>query len=658
MSTAGGARYAPLYRADIDGLRAIAVAPVVLYHARIAGWGGGYVGVDVFFVISGYLITSLLAASDPDRLRIGLGEFYLRRARRILPALLVTSVVVTVAALVILLPWDLTRFGKYLAASAVAVTNITAKRDADYFAAGALDVPLLHYWSLAVEEQFYLVYPATLLIIGRWAGRRRSLALTVLACASLIVCIWASAQRPLANFYLAPTRGWELLLGAVVALSARRGGWRPLPAELAAACSLFAIAYAVYSFGSAAHYPGALTLVPCVATATLIATGRDCGTWVARLLSLPPLVFTGRLSYSLYLWHLPVLVLFRYYHIEEPGVGALLLLLALTYALAVASWLLVEKPIHGRTLLRSTRSFLLASAVATLVVLTTGLWLWRSDGLPQRFSPQVVALANAGLGAAEGERTCSTLLAHGASVGRLCRYGPDAGDRGIVLVWGDSHAMMLVPAYQARTRAHHLQLYVAGKAHCRPLLGLVRRTLSEPQQDACAGFNESVVRAIASLNPRLIVLNAHWIDPEHDLLVRPDLHVAAGQSKLRVALQSTLLRIHSAGRTICVVQDVPTFRYDVPYAMAMARRRGMDTGLLSVSRDEALAQYRDAEAQFREFQRLGLLRIADPKDLLCRSGSCAFQAQGKPLYEDRDHLSVAGADFVASSLERCFEGVY
>jgi peptidoglycan/LPS O-acetylase OafA/YrhL len=648
----------PVYRPDIDGLRAVAVVAVVLYHSRIAGWEGGYVGVDVFFVISGYLITLVLAASNPRRLRMGLGNFYLRRARRILPAMLLTSLVVTVAAVVILLPWNLIRFGKYLAASAVALTNITAWTDTNYFNVGALDVPLLHYWSLAVEEQFYLVYPATLLIIGRWVGSRRLPALAVLTCASLGLCIWASTHRPTANFYWAPTRGWELLLGALVALSSERGGWRRLPAELAAVCSLLAIAFAIYSFGSAVRYPGVLTLVPCLATATLIATGRAHRTWVARLLSLPPLVFTGCISYALYLWHLPVLVLFRYYNIEGPGTGELLLLLALIYALAVTSWLLIERPIHRRTLLRPTPSFLLACLIATSVVLTSGVLLWRSDGLPKRFSPEVVALANGGLTPPEGERACTTLLAVHVAVGRLCRYGPDtAEDGGSVLLWGDSHAMRLVSPFEAEARVHHLRLYAAGMGGCRPLLGVASRTVSEPDRAACAEFNEAVVRAIASLNPRLIVLSGHWIDPEHDLLLRPGFQVASGQSKLARALENTLPRIRSADRAICVVQDVPTFKYDVPYALAMARRRGIDTDFLGVTRDDALAQYRDADAAFRELERSGVLRIADPKDALCRSGSCAFQAQGRPLYSDSNHLSIAGVEFVASSLARCFDGV-
>ena len=641
------------YRPDIDGLRAVAIAAVVLYHARGGGWAGGYVGVDVFFVISGFLITSQLAGTEPKRLRMGLGAFYLRRARRILPAMLLTALIVTAAALVILLPWDLTRFGKYLAAAAVAATNLTATTDADYFDAGALDAPLLHYWSLAVEEQFYLLYPAALLMIGRWLPRHRLPTLAALAGASLLLWIVASSRWPIANFYLMPTRGWELLLGGLVALSPSRSGRRPASAQLAAACSLLALMYAVYAFGSPARHPGTLTVLPCVATAMLILTGRDHRTWVGRLLSQPLLVFTGRISYALYLWHLPVLVLFTYYHIEEPSAFELLLLLILTYALATASWLLIESPVHHATLLRSTRVFVGTCAFASALALGTGLWLWRSNGLPQRFSPEVVALASVGVWATEAEQACRLQLGQG----RLCRYGP-AGDEGTVaVVWGDSHALMLVPIYQAQAQARHLRLYVAGRAACRPLLGVASLSVREPWQRACAQFNETMVRAIDHLNPRLVVLNAHWIDTEHDLQTRPGVSVPAGESKLHWALQRTLQRIHRTDRIICILEDVPTFRYDVPYALAVARRRAIDTRFLGLSADQARSQFQEAEAEFTRLQGLGLLRVVDPKDDLCRGGSCAFEADGKSLYRDTDHLSLTGAEFIAPSVGKCFDGL-
>jgi len=557
---------------------------------------------------------------------------------------------------VILLPWELARFGKYLAASAVGVTNITALSDANYFDAGALDVPLLHYWSLAVEEQFYLAYPLALLIVGKWLPRARLPALLVVAGLSFAACIWGSHHRPIPNFYLAPTRAWELLLGAAVAVAPAYRLKRALIADALGVASLLVIALAIYSYGPYTPYPGTAAVAPCAATAALIITGRQEAAWVTRLAALRPLAFTGRISYSLYLWHWPVLVLFTYYNIEDPGAFELCVLIASIYLMAVASWVFVETPIRSRSVLRSNRTFVTAAAAVSAVALAAGFVLWKSHGLPWRFSPQIVALA-AGTGAPdESVGRCEPITDAQVRVGQLCRYGPLA-DGPIALVWGDSHAKALLDVYQRLALAHHMRLYVAGEAACRPLLGVETRTLSATARYNCAHFNEAIARTIERIDPRLVVLNAHWIDSDADLAEQPDPAGSPGRSPFERAFGRTVRRIQSAGRSVCAVLDVPTMQHDVPYALAMARRRGIGNDSLRVTRAEAIGEYREVESRIRVFEQLGMLKVVDPKEVLCRTGSCAFQLDGKPLYRDRDHLSVTGADFVSSTLEPCFEGI-
>ena len=653
------------YRSDIDGLRAVAVAAVILYHAHVPGFAGGYVGVDVFFVISGYLITQLLTEA-PGHAPMGLAEFYFRRARRILPALLVITSLVAVAAVILLLPLDLIRFGKYLAASAVAVTNITALHDANYFDSGAFDVPLLHYWSLAVEEQFYLVYPAVLLLLAKYLPRHRVLAVAAAAAASLAACVWGSYYHPGQSFYLAPPRGWELLLGALVALGAQSRSilpraavsWirNPLINELLAAASVLAIALAVYSYDAYTRYPGVLTIAPCAATAVLIATGRQRATWIARLLSLRPLVFTGRISYSLYLWHLPILVLFTYFNIRDPDPVQVITLIALTYALAAASWRLIEKPIRNRSVLESNRSFVVASLTLSAIIVAGGFLLSGSDGLPWRLSPQIVAEAAVAGPHPDMEHICGLVLQEGVPPGHKCRYGPSLNGGPIMLVWGDSHAAALIPAYEKLASAHHMQLYVVGRGGCRPLLGVVSRLLPDPSRSICARFNAAVARAIPRLNPRLIVLSAHWLESDSDLTPQPELFAAPGEPKLRRALQQTVQLVGPPNRTVCVVLDVPSWNYDVPYAVAMAHRRSISTETLRLDAAEAAGQYREFEQHVRALRQLGMVRLADPKDLLCSSGSCALEANGQPLYRDRNHVSPAGAEVALPALESCFDG--
>lgn len=652
------------YRPDIDGLRAVAVVAVFLYHANVPGFTGGYAGVDVFFVISGYLITRLLTPA-PGHAAPGLAEFYIRRARRILPALLVTTSIVALVAVILLLPLDLIRFGKYMAAAAAGIANINALHDANYFDSGAFGVPLIHYWSLAVEEQFYLVYPAALLILARYLPRHRATAVAVAACASLAACVWGSYYHPGQTFYLAPPRGWELLLGALVALSGEfrlilpqvlvRSLRHPLVCELLAVASVLAIAAAVYSYDSYSRYPGVLTLAPCLATAALIATGTSRATWIARVLSVRPLVFTGQISYSLYLWHLPVLVFFTYFIIEAPSTAQVIGVFALSYALAVVSWRRVEKPVRNRSVLSSNRSFGVAAITLSAGLVAGGLLLSKSDGLSWRFSPEINSVAAVAGRHPEMERICGVTLQAGIPADHLCRYGPAADGLPIMLVWGDSHAASLIPAYERLAVAHHLQLFVVGRGGCRPLLGVLSRPLPGIKRSECALFNASVVRAIATLNPRLVVLNAHWIETEADLEAQPDLFAAPGQPKLRRALQQTVELVDPAKHPVCVVLDVPTMKYNVPYAIAMVHRRGISSTTLGLDAGEARGEFREFEQHVRALQQLGMVRVADPKDALCKSGSCVLEADGQPLYRDRDHLAPPGAQLVMSALESCFD---
>lgn len=653
-----------VYRPDIDGLRAVAVAAVFLYHANVPGFTGGFAGVDVFFVISGYLITRLLTSS-PGHASPQLAEFYVRRARRILPALLVTTSIVALVAVILLLPLDLIRFGKYMASAAAGIANIIALHDANYFDSGAFGVPLIHYWSLAVEEQFYLVYPAALLILARYLPRYRAPALAVVACASLAACVWGSYYHPGQTFYLALPRGWELLLGALVAVSGEfrlmvppvvvRSLRHPLVCELLAVASVLAMAAAFYSYDSYSRYPGMLTLAPCLATAALIATGHPRATWIARFLSVRPLVFTGRISYSLYLWHLPVLVFFTYFIIKAPNTVQVIVVFALSYALAVASWRLLEKPIRNRTVLSSNRSFVVAALTLSAGLVAGGLLLWRSDGLAWRLSPEVNSVAAVAGRHPEMERICGVALQAGIPPEHLCRYGPAADGLPILLVWGDSHAASLIPAYERLAVAHHLQLFVVGRGGCRPLLGVLSRPLPGIRRSECALFNASVIQAITSLNPRLVVLNAHWIETEADLETQPDLFAAPGQPKLRRALQQTVELIDPAKHPVCVVLDVPTMKYNVPYAIAMVHRRGISSTTLHLDAAEARGEFREFERHVRALQQLGMVRVSDPKDALCKSGSCALEDNGQPLYRDRDHLAPPGAQLVLSALESCFD---
>jgi peptidoglycan/LPS O-acetylase OafA/YrhL len=359
------------YRPDIDGLRAISAGSVVLFHAHVPGFGGGFVGVDVFFVISGYLITQVLLASADQPPRRWLAEFYLRRCRRVLPALLVLLLLVTPIAALVLMPADLRNYGRYLASTSVLLTNVAAWTDHN-----AGWPALVHLWTIAVEEQFYLVFPLLLLAVGRVRAVSPAIVIGGLAALSFALSVWASYAAPSASFYLTPPRVWELLLGSLLVLTR----WQissAIAREAAAIVSLLAIAVTVHVYSSRTPYAGLYALPVCLAAAALLATGRDQITLVARLLSVRPLVFTGLISYSLYLWHAAVFSLFWSWNRGSPDTLQTVILLATIWVLAVVSWRLVERPIRHRRWLKSNRRFFLTAAMLNLALGTAGFLLWK-----------------------------------------------------------------------------------------------------------------------------------------------------------------------------------------------------------------------------------------------------------------------------------------
>src|SRR5215831_18847693 len=301
------------YRRDIDGLRAVAVLAVVFFHARLPGFSGGFVGVDVFFVISGYLITGLIAR-DYQVGRFSFATFYFRRIKRIVPALLCVYVGSTLLAAVLMLPSDMVEFGQSLFASAAFVSNHFFYKLAGYFGGQSELKPLLHTWSLSIEEQFYLVWPVTFLLLTRWRILRLSSFIGIASAVSLAASTIMVGYHKEAAFFLAPYRAWELLLGAWLALLSRRpkiGGARR--AELWTLIGLAMIVASIVLLDEAQNFPGLLALPACLGTALLIRVDPEQQPTVTRLLSTRLVVALGLVSYSLYLWHWPILAFARYH---------------------------------------------------------------------------------------------------------------------------------------------------------------------------------------------------------------------------------------------------------------------------------------------------------------------------------------------------------
>jgi peptidoglycan/LPS O-acetylase OafA/YrhL len=646
VSPAPGRSGAPAYRPDIDGLRALAVISVLLFHIGIPGFDGGYVGVDVFFVISGYLITRLLEESRDESARHQLAAFYLRRMRRILPALLATCLVTAVVAVALFTPDELVNVGKFLAATPVMLSNVASWTRGDYFAPGVRQLPLSHLWSISVEEQFYLIYPLLLIAIARYRLPYRRLTLIGLASVSLALCIWASHHMSEANYVFAPTRAWELLLGATLAMSAAPRIWNRIAVEGVAAASLLGIVVAVHLYTASTRYPGTAAILPCVATAALLATGSSSRpALVNRMLSWRPLVFVGLISYSLYLWHQPMLVFVNYYYIAPLTPAATAALLAATLLVATASWRFIERPVRARILMKNTRTLLVGAGVGSAGILVAGLVLWNSDGFPQRFPPETRSLIVSMTATPELVHCVEDVSLEQVRAGRVCNYGPgDPSPK--VLLWGDSHALALMPAVQELAKAHGMHAYFVAKYNCLPLFAPSNPIRIDTATDryGCATFNSAVLEAIARLQPELIILDGAWAAGEPPAHV-PD--VAAG-------IEQTVNRVSDHSRSICVVFAVPMLKYAVSHALFMSRRRHIPDDFLSLSRADALAQHSDMEHDVRVIAQRSGLKVADPKDALCPANSCLYKADDRSLYFDDSHLSVYGALYAAPTLEPCF----
>jgi len=361
------------YRREIDGLRALAVLPVMLFHAGFTAFSGGFVGVDVFFVISGYLITYNIL-SEKESGTFSLVNFYERRARRILPALFFVMAMCIPFAWLLLLPNDLQNFSKSLVAVSLFVSNILFWREGGYFEDAVELKPLIHTWSLAVEEQYYLLFPLFVLFLWRFGRRWIIGMLAVVALASLAVSQWGAYNKPVMTFYLLPTRGWELAIGAFIALyfAKKKRDLNVFFCQIMSGLGLFLVIYAVFAFSKNTPFPSLYTLIPTIGAALIILCAKP-STMAGKVLGSNAFVGIGLISYSAYLWHQPLFSFVRYMNFGEPGMLLKSCLILLTLIFAFLTWKYVEQPFRNKT--RFPRSIVFGfSLFGSLFFITIGLF--------------------------------------------------------------------------------------------------------------------------------------------------------------------------------------------------------------------------------------------------------------------------------------------
>jgi peptidoglycan/LPS O-acetylase OafA/YrhL len=662
------------FRGDIEGLRAVAIGAVLLCHAGIPFAAGGYVGVDVFFVISGFLITRLLLGEIEKTGRVSLRRFYARRAKRLLPlsALLLASV--GVLSLLLLSPVRAVEVSGDIISSAIYTANWHfAAQSVDYFAQDIEPSPVLHLWSLAIEEQFYLVWP-TLMLAVTWFWRRRGrsvrpalgVTLALITVGSLALGIFLTDQQPASAYFSTFGRAWELGLGAALALAGPLRVPRPL-AALAGWAGLAAIVYATFAFGASTPFPGVAALVPTLGAACLIVAGSSIHAHAkgspSAMLSLGPVRYVGRISYSWYLWHWPALVFAAV--IWGP------LSAAAGLAVVAASWIpthlthrWIEDPVRrSRALVRLPNRALALGLACTAVALGTGVMLTGLQpslkAAPAAEVTGAMALADQPTPQARADAVRPSplrasadrsrafydgcLVGIGGTNSNRCLYGDPHGKRTLIL-FGDSHAMQYFSAVEEVAKTHHWRLIALTKAECTPGEVPIRSMVADREYSQCDAWREdSLQRIEAASSKALVVMSGDTAYTPYDS-EGGELSGPAAASAMQAGYVETLKRINRAGLQTVVIRDTPASASDVPSCVSE------DLENLTAC---AFPRIYDPDKEFdvRAATHTPGAHLIDLTAEICPGDLCRAVIGNALVYRDKSHLTATYARTLSPWIE-------
>jgi len=652
------------YRRDIDGLRCLAIVPVVLYHAGARHFPGGFVGVDIFFVISGFLITSIIRHEIGED-RFTIASFYERRCRRILPALITVISVCFVVGYFVMLPGQYADFASSAMAAFLFVSNGFFWRQTGYFAPVAEWMPLLNTWSLAVEEQYYVLFPLFMLMVRRWRASRQLAVIGILFGGSFLLSVYGAQHHPSAAFYLTPFRAWELLLGVLIAY------W-PAPTlasrwlrELGSLVGLLMLLVPVAVYDSQTLFPGFFAAVPCLGTALLLVLGQTGSSLVKSALENRVPVSIGLISYSLYLWHWPLFVFMRLRFAQMELSPALATLgTIISFLIAGASWHFVETPFRRKGFLNRRRIFKYAG-ISVVLALSIAVAVYVSGGMPGRVSPEVIAFERATEDINPSGALCRALVNEPS-----CHSGGDDTDAVSFALWGDSHAVAFWPALERAMSGSGKRGTILWLPGCPPLLGATRVNVLGVEE--CKEFRERTMEFLCEPDNSIdtVFLSARWSTPATGVLperghsfVEPiedaESRELGPEENKRVFIRSLKRTIHelrAAGKSIVLIGEAPDVGWHVPVIRALSAQHGTDLPR-PISQPE--------EAERHEFVQRALADLAQQEgvtfvqiwDLFCPE-HCLTAVEGRAIYSDTHHLSSFGArEFLGPRLKQRFESI-
>ncbi|CAN7453727.1 acyltransferase family protein [Phenylobacterium sp. LjRoot225] len=629
------------YRSDVQGLRALAVLLVVVFHADPRWIPGGFVGVDVFFVISGYLITRLIVREVEAKGRLDFRAFYARRAARLLPASLLVLLSVMIASLLLLSPSEQKDTAKAGLATAAYLSNFHFIREAqDYFAASSANNPLLHTWSLAVEEQFYLVWPLLIVAGLRLFGARRlPVVLGVAGAASFGLCLLLMREHQTWAFFASPPRAWEFAVGGIAGFaSPSRSVW---VGRFASWLGFAGIAGSAVLLTEAAPFPGVLALPATLGTAAiLLAEGQGLG----AISKAPGVQWLGNVSYSWYLWHWPVFVFARLAGAPETAL-VLAGLILLSLALASLTYWLVENPARRLAWVRSRPGRTVVAGLGVSVMAagcTVGTY---AASEVSANSPAQRRITRAVEARAVASRPECNPAPDDATV-KTCVFGDPRGARTLVL-FGDSHANMWSTSVDAAARRNGWKLVTFLKPSCPaatiPATYYVK--LKRPLRE-CVAWRAEAIRRIIALRPDAVVIASA------EFYLRPTQAgaVPVPVAQWRAGLQKTVQSFDAAGIEAILVRDVPAPGYDVPTCLSRAVTRGLADAACPVDAERAI----NADAVRAEADAVQAARHAtrlDLTDQFCTEGRCDVVRRGIVMYRDDNHMSATYAQAIEPAME-------
>lgn len=628
------------YRPEIDGLRALAVTPVMLFHAGFELFGGGFVGVDVFFVVSGYLITTILI-EDLENNQFNLFDFYERRARRILPALFAVLLVCVPFAWAWLLPRDLLGFAQSLIAVLVFGSNIFFWKKSDYFSPDSELQPLLHTWSLAVEEQFYLFFPIGLLLAWRFGKHKVFWVIAVFAACSLLLSEWGWRNHPRANFYLAPTRAWELLAGSIAAFVARDGIIKK--SDPLAFTGLAAVIGSIFLYDRHTLFPSFYALAPVIGTVLIVVYSGN-GTLTARLLGTKTMAAIGLISYSAYLWHQPIISFYKYRF--ETSIFGLIVAIGISFMLAALSWRYVEVPFRDREKILKNR-FITYIGVMALLTATIGLvgyknignalTLVRDDPFNGLYRPRTVD-----------------------AIDQFKKSGSNN-----FILWGDSYANALAfPLGDIfSSESSGFSAYIA--MSCPSLIGVVRNENDRLGADfgaQCIEINRNVMTEISKEEHKgkhIVLTSAYYwyqyaVNAKGEAILLPTVPLETDDT-IAEGLKNTVVWLQKIGLKPIVILASPIF----DELDAVIRKNFTAAKLLEVDVSEVISVNERMTSALSSTN----AKIIDPVEILCggKEPYCRAFDEGNGTFitwYDGSHLSEFGGQLISKSIYGIIMGDY